>query len=936
MKNMQIDNFLMLLKIEKKSIKKLLKNFWALILKWNVSILHSKIDILKQMKFLNHLNEAYFPPIDSWRFLKKLFNFWRQKFFWSKLKKIKYYLARKLNLISDKFIDRRNTYFLDRNSYFHSVSLKGYNVFFFKRKIVTSFYKKIYAFKYYIKNFFKTKFLKINSKKFWNLSTYLTLCFAKLFWEKKWFNLLKKFKKKIFSLQIKTDSFFKLFKNEVFVPFQNYMFWVAIIKFDTAGCLIFPSKNISILYKFTLINFFEKKFKNIIVTHKDFSSYSLNNKFLIKNGYNFFNTKRLELIVFPVLYFFWQYRWTFALPIINHYVDFFLIKRKTLPLFIWKFLKYLLKEHSNMRVESLLKVEDVDFLNRLTFLYYKILSEIFFLFFSFSPAKITFLNSKNWKALFRSSIFTLNVKNKNWELLEFYHWEKFNFKIKPFFYFHKSTNKSKYKISFYDFKYFTLYRRNFRKKSKYKNSSKFFTKKISKYFAKTVFSLDFFRSFSFWKFFYMWVYTKLNWFNKKLYFGKKKILYDSYMKLVNIFWPKFFTKKTSFEWILNYGFFYRTGMTSSNLDWNFFSTYKGQLGFWLFKKLNMWIGKWNFNWEKTKTGNFSTLKKNSNFFSFFSFLNRAYLLQYILQFGHTKSNYNTSFWDYLVMIYNEWFILNMLNIQLNLKWNLKIMYKMFFLGGFICLIGAFNILLDGLVGLYGSYSMQPYTWFIWINGLFSNFDWIFTSIKKKISNAYSAKLFFTKKSVRRLIWLWFALWGLLQNLSIDISFFPSLYRSSWVFLESSARFYPTITTSNTECFLPTVYLEYTTVANDYSLLSLTFYINLLIITFWWSWINWMAEFSLFPQKLLSKTYKYKLLPFNFNIKYYKILWQNWIILNFLRWPKYLFFEFPRIELTQVFKYLFIARKNALLVQRKQTFWWFQLLGMKKFKKLNCF
>lgn len=562
--------------------------------------------------------------------------------------------------------------------------------------------------------------------------------------------------------------------------------------------------------------------------------------------------------------------------------------------------------------------------------------KFFFFFFAFSPAKVTYLNSKAWKNLFKANIFTLNVKNKNWELLEFYDRESFNFKIKPFFYFHKSTNKIKHKIFFYDFKYFTLYRRNFKKKIIYKNTSKLSRKKISKYFAKKFFLMDFFRSFSFWRFFYMWVYTKLNWFNKKLYFGKKKFLYDSYMKLINIFWPKFFFQKTSFEWILNYGFLYWAGMTSSNLDWNFFSTYKGQLGFRIFKKLNMWIGKWNFNWEKTKTGNFSTMRKNSTFYSFFSFLNRAYLLQYILQFGHTKSNYNTSFWDYLVMVYNEWFVLNMLNIQLNLKRNLKIMYKMFFLGGFVCLIGAFNILLDGLVGLYGSYSTQPYTWFIWINGLFSNFDRIFTSIKKKIANAYSGRLFFTKKSVRRLIWLWFALRGLIQNLSIDISFFPSLYRSSWVFLESSARFYPTITTSNTECFLPTVYLEYTTVSNDYSLLSLTFYINLLIITFRRSWINWMAEFSLFPQKLLSKTYKYKLLPFSFNIKYQKILWQTWIILNFLRWPKYLFFEFPWVELTQIFKYLFLAWKNALLIHWKQTFWWFQILETKKFWKINCF
>lgn len=196
-----------------------------------------------------------------------------------------------------------------------------------------------------------------------------------------------------------------------------------------------------------------------------------------------------------------------------------------------------------MRIENLLKLEDFDFLNKLNFLYYKILNEIFFLFFSFSPAKITYLNSKAWKALFKANIFALNVKNKNWELLEFYDRESFNFKIKIFFNFHKSINKTKHKIFFYDFKYFTLYRRNLKKKINYKNSSKFVKKKISKYFAKTFFSLDFFRSFSFWKFFYMRVYTKLNWFNKKLYFGKKKILYDSYTKLINIFWPNFFLKK---------------------------------------------------------------------------------------------------------------------------------------------------------------------------------------------------------------------------------------------------------------------------------------------------------------------------------------------------------------------------------------------------------
>jgi ribosomal protein S2 len=99
------------------------------------------------------------------------------------------------------------------------------------------------------------------------------------------------------------------------------------------------------------------------------------------------------------------------------------------------------------------------------------------------------------------------------------------------------------------------------------------------------------------------------------------------------------------------------------------------------------------------------------------------------------------------MIYNERFILNLLNIQLNLKRNFKIMFKMFYLGGFICLVGAFNILIEGLVTIYGAYTGQPFTRFVWINGMFSNFDIIFQSIQTKMLDAYSARLFFTKKSI---------------------------------------------------------------------------------------------------------------------------------------------------------------------------------------------
>ena len=54
------------------------------------------------------------------------------------------------------------------------------------------------------------------------------------------------------------------------------------------------------------------------------------------------------------------------------------------------------------------------------------------------------------------------------------------------------------------------------------------------------------------------------------------------------------------------------------------------------------------------------------------------------------------------MVYNERFIINLLTSQLNLKWNFRLMFKMFYLGGFVCLVGAFNILLEGLVNIYGA------------------------------------------------------------------------------------------------------------------------------------------------------------------------------------------------------------------------------------------
>jgi hypothetical protein len=124
--------------------------------------------------------------------------------------------------------------------------------------------------------------------------------------------------------------------------------------------------------------------------------------------------------------------------------------------------------------------------------------------------------------------------------------------------------------------------------------------------------------------------------------------------------------------------------------------------------------------------------------------------------------------------------------------------------------------------------------------------------------------------VKELMNLWFSMRGVIQNLNIDISFFPSLYKSSWVFLETSAKFYPTMTTSNTECFLPTVFLDYTAVSNDYSLLTLSLYINLLIVIFKKTKLTRQLEFSVYPQKLIVLAFKNKKLPYYLDLKFYKL------------------------------------------------------------------
>jgi len=56
----------------------------------------------------------------------------------------------------------------------------------------------------------------------------------------------------------------------------------------------------------------------------------------------------------------------------------------------------------------------------MTLVFYKFLSEIFNLIFTFSPGEITFLDSKPWKHIFDYQLEQLTLHGKNWEFLNYY------------------------------------------------------------------------------------------------------------------------------------------------------------------------------------------------------------------------------------------------------------------------------------------------------------------------------------------------------------------------------------------------------------------------------------------------------------------------------------------------------------------------------------
>ena len=893
-----------------------------LFFRW-VRLYHNKIDFLWQMWSLLFFNNKYFPQITSRWFLKKLFWFKWKRFLRSKLHKINYHFMKTLIYNFKKNVNWKEVYYLAWDAYFSQVAVLSPNVYQFWKKML-GLGKFWWVMRRRIVKRIINKFARWFTGKKSKLSFVLSKQLTRTLGYPAMKNWILKFRWKFISVPVKTDSFYKIFKYEFQVPFQSLFFWKSILRFTNTKYFLLPAKKLLITDINPLLNLLTARLNSLGDKHENFIGFAKRIKTFVLHGYDFFNTSWLEKTILPIVQYFLMFKKSFLLPIAINYLDILFLKWKFLPPKVVKLLDLLILQLFRVKNFSIFESEDSDYDKLLTLFFYKFVNEVFELVFNFSPGNIVFFKSKKWKFLFNSRHLHLSFIGWNWDYLKYYsreysyiyrkRWNKLPFEW---------TNVFSFKRYFYDF-YFFVWRTKYWKIWK---TLKYIAKKrwvfdLTKYISKVFFPNNFIWAQMFWWFFFMWPELKTVWFRNQINYGRVKAIYDTYMYFQNWFWVKFYLRKTSFERLLLYGFVFWAGVLDFNLDWNFFVGYKGTLGFKLKRRKNIKMGWKRLMSERVSLGFLGEMRHNSLFFSFFTFLNWAIMLKYYLQFGHTKANYNTTYKDYLVMIYNDWFILNMLNIQLNLKWNLRVMFKMFYLAGFVCLVAPFNILLEGLIGVYGAYGDQPYTRYIWINGLYSNFDKIFLAIQWTVADSYSGRVFFSRKITRKLIWLWFSMWGLIQNLNVDISFFPSLYWSSWVFLESCAWFYPTITTSNTECFLPTAYLEYTTVCNDFSLLSLCLYLNLILVMFKWSKLTRQVEFSVYPQKLISQALQHKILPLKINFKHYHLQWQMRVVMAFV-WKSWAaIFDFSKADLTYVYKYFFIFWRLALNITWKQLFWWF--------------
>ena len=258
--------------------------------------------------------------------------------------------------------------------------------------------------------------------------------------------------------------------------------------------------------------------------------------------------------------------------------------------------------------------------------------------------------------------------------------------------------------------------------------------------------------------------------------------------------------------------------------------------------------------------------------------------------------------------------------QVSLKWNLVLIFKMFYLGGTICLVSPRNILFEGCSNLYGLYSNQPFTWYKWLNGLFSNFWKIFLNMQYWFIDSYTGWKILSKKNSKKLSWSWFFFKGLISRNNIDLAFFPSLKKNIQAFFESNAKFCPSFSVSNTSTSISPYYLDYQLIANDYSLISICFYSNLLLTIFKRSWLIWKIEFSVYPQKLLMNLFNFSIIPFKSKIILNNLKWNLFYLESTFVGYNTMLIDCPWTYLARLFKYFFIFRKYFLKIKKKQLLW----------------
>lgn len=900
-----------------------------LIYNWTFQKFHNKLTYLQYFRCFFFLS-------------KKLFPFsWKRKIFWSlmrlrnngrmrrKISQLRFFFLKDFVIDKWKKYNKKIYYFLTKQSYYSKLNLSHFDTFTIKWRLFNRLNRNFYMLDKHMKKLkLKSKFLlkkkniiipnSVKNKNFFFkriLSKSISFWFSKLFLNIWFFKKLKKLKKFFNFIPVKKDSFRRIFWFENLYAFENLLFWKSIINMSENIFSFLSEKPITPFKLNNLLNFF--KTWNSLYEYNMFDG-DLSTK--VKN-FSFIQDKQGLSSIW--LFFFEQ--------LLNTFQNFFIFNNSFLIKSIIYRYKDTFQQQSVFLPKSLkLKLDEIigwlyknekiynNETNSLNFiLNLKIFDKLFYFFFRFSIAKMLILQTKNWNLISHCYEKFPLYPRKNWSFLNFYspsYIKKMNKKnnlVKSNIY----LNKKYYYDNFFFFKSFSkIFIWKWKIIKTIYNSTKYVS--IHRY-PTPVFFL---KSFTLWWFFYMKSYVRLRWSKFWWNRGDEKISYDVLSVLKTNFWSNFYFFKSPTDKLLTYAYFFKNGLNSLNLSWNFSVNYFGKIKFTTFPNKLIFVGKKRFDWDRKLDDAFAEYRRNDLFFSFFSFLSRTYLLNYMLQFGHTKSSYNTTYKNFLIMIYNKRFIVNLLTIQVNLKWNLRILFKMFYLGGSICLVSSFNLLIEGLVSLYGAYSKQPYTRYLWVNGLVSNFDWIFKSIKVKLAKAYSGKVFFSKKSVRRLLRLWFCSKGILNNLSIDISFFPSVWTSYWIFLENCARFYPTISVNNTAAFVNPTLLDYYIVSNDYSLLSLSFYINLLIVSFKKAKLMWKLEFSVYPQKLISEFVKYQYLPIKSVLKLGEFKRQLWKIYSFFRNPKFLFLDFTRNDLSVFFKYYFISRSKFLLENKKQVYW----------------